>query len=67
MQRRSLVVRVWVTEEGEMLGRLQDPLSGWQQAFTAPDELWRAIAQVLALTAPSAPPTAPPTDIEPKE
>ncbi len=52
MQRRALVLRVWMNHDGEVHGQLRDPLTGWQQPFTAPEELWRAIARVLDLTDP---------------
>lgn len=42
-QRRSLVVQVWLNRTGQMEGQVRDPLSGWQQDFAAPDELWRII------------------------
>lgn len=65
MQRRSLVVQAWMNPEGDLEGQLSDPLTGWQQSFSGPDDLWRALTRVLGAIHP--PLLSPDADSEPKE
>lgn len=39
-QRRALVVRIWLDEDGRLQGQLSDPMLDWKRPFTQPDELW---------------------------
>lgn len=39
-QRRALVVRIWLDEDGRLQGQLSDPMVDWKRPFAQPDELW---------------------------
>lgn len=53
-QRRALVVRIWLDEDGRLQGQVSDPLSDWKRPFHQPDELWTLLH--TCLTASSSPP-----------
>lgn len=39
-QRRALVVRIWLDEDGRLQGQVSDPMSDWKRPFAQPNELW---------------------------
>ncbi len=55
-QRKALVVRIWLAEDGRLQGQLSDPMSDWKRPFTRPDELWLLFQTFLA------PPPSPSTN-----
>lgn len=46
-QRRALVVRIWLDEDGLLHGQLSDPVSDWKRPFHDPTELWTFLQTFL--------------------
>jgi hypothetical protein len=46
-QRRALVVRIWLDEDGRLHGQLSDPLSDWKRPFHDPAQLWTYLQTFL--------------------
>ncbi len=49
-QRRALVLRIWLDEDGRLHGQLSDPLSDWKRPFHDPTELWHLLQTCLVST-----------------
>ncbi len=47
MTRRSLVVRIWLDDEGALRGQVSDPLTDWRRPFQTPAELWALMSDFL--------------------
>ncbi|MCP4427290.1 MAG: hypothetical protein GY803_22605 [Chloroflexi bacterium] len=52
-KRRSLVVRIWLDDEGTLGGQVSDPLTDWRRPFQTPAELWSLMASFLAELPPT--------------
>lgn len=52
-QRRALVVRIWLDEDGRLQGQISDPLSNWKRPFHDPAELWHTLQTFLVSTPPN--------------
>ena len=48
MKRRSLIVRIWRDETGQLCGQISNPLTGQRQLFTNAADLWNILAHSLA-------------------